>query len=226
MLSEQQFLRISIAATVVVAALGVAFGILSGSFSIAFDGVYSLGDAAMTGLALWVSSLIVKSAQTDALSGRVRNRFTMGFWHLEPIVLMLNGSLLMTVAVYALINAIISILNGGHQLHYGVAITYTATTVLVCAVMAVIGARLNRRLKSDLRVPTLEYGAGSRPKYLRPMGVGNWPHPSSTSVPQQDQQRQGGKYAKRINTIGRADGLGRRVARHCHRADVNSCTGG
>jgi len=149
MLSEQQFLRISIAATVVVAALGVAFGILSGSFSIAFDGVYSLGDAAMTGLALWVSSLIVKSAQTDALSGRVRNRFTMGFWHLEPIVLMLNGSLLMTVAVYALINAIISILNGGHQLHYGVAIAYTATTVLVCVVMAVIGARLNRRLKSD-----------------------------------------------------------------------------
>jgi predicted Co/Zn/Cd cation transporter (cation efflux family) len=149
MWDEQGFLRISIAATVVVAALGVVFGILSGSFSIAFDGVYSLADAAMTGLALWVSSLILMSEKRDAVSGRIRNRFTMGFWHLEPIVLMLNGCLLMTVAVYALINAIISILNGGHELRFGVAIAYSATTVVVCAVMAVMGIRLNRNLKSD-----------------------------------------------------------------------------
>ncbi|MBB3595991.1 putative Co/Zn/Cd cation transporter (cation efflux family) [Rhizobium sp. BK529] len=149
MLSEQGVLRISIAATVVVATLGVVFGILSGSFSIAFDGVYSLADAAMTALALWVSSLIIKSTQSDARSGRIRNRFTMGFWHLEPIVLMLNGCLLMTVGVYALISAIISILNGGHELRFGMAIAYSAATVLVCAVMAVLGIRLNRRIKSD-----------------------------------------------------------------------------
>ena len=37
MLGEQGFLRVSIAATVVVATLGVVFGILSGSFSIATD---------------------------------------------------------------------------------------------------------------------------------------------------------------------------------------------
>ncbi|MDL2408082.1 cation transporter [Rhizobium calliandrae] len=149
MWNEQGFLQISIAATLVVAALGVVFGILSGSFSIAFDGIYSLADAAMTGLALWVSSLIVKSVQIDALSGRIRNRFTMGFWHLEPIVLMLNGCLLMTVASYALINAAMNILNGGHQLHFGVAIDYSAAMVLVCAVMAMMGIRLNRSLKSD-----------------------------------------------------------------------------
>ena len=149
MSNEQGFLRISIAATVVVAALGIFFGILSGSFSIAFDGVYSLADAAMTGLALWVSSLIVQSARNDAKSGRIRNRFTMGFWHLEPIVLLLNGCLLVTVAVYALINAIISILNGGHELHFGAAIVYSGATLVVCAIMAGVGAAVNRRLKSD-----------------------------------------------------------------------------
>ncbi|WP_040678800.1 cation diffusion facilitator family transporter [Rhizobium mesoamericanum] len=149
MWNEQGVLRISIAATMVIAALGIVFGILSGSFSIAFDGVYSLADAALTGLALWVSSLIVKSAQNDALSGRIRNRFTMGFWHLEPMVLMLNGCLLMAVSVYALINAIISVLNGGHELHFGVAIAYSATTVVLCTVVAVIAIRMNRRLKSD-----------------------------------------------------------------------------
>ena len=149
MLSEQGFLRTSIVATVAVAAFGIVFGLLSGSFSIAFDGAYSLADAGMTILALWVSSLIVRSAEADALSGRLRNRFTMGFWHLEPIVLGLNGTLLMAVAIYALINAVITIVYGGNELRFGVAIVYAAVTLVVCMTMAVIGVRANRRLRSD-----------------------------------------------------------------------------
>lgn len=113
MCNEQTFLRASIAATVVVAAFGIILGLLSGSFSITFDGVYSLADAGMTVLALWVSRLIAVSATGGALSGRMRDRFTMGFWHLEPIVLLLNGTLLMAIAVYALINALTSVLKGG-----------------------------------------------------------------------------------------------------------------
>ena len=149
MLSEQGFLVISIVATVAVAVFGIIFGLLSGSFSIAFDGAYSLADAGMTVLALWVSSLIVRSAEADALSGKLRNRFTMGFWHLEPIVLGLNGTLLMTVAIYALINAVITILYGGNELRFNVAILYAAVTLVVCTAMATIGARANRRLRSD-----------------------------------------------------------------------------
>lgn len=149
MFDERSFLRASIAATGVVAAFGIIFGLLSGSFSIAFDGVYSLADAGMTVLALWVSSLIATSAAGDPLSGRMRDRFTMGFWHLEPIVLLLNGTLLMVVAIYALINAVISILKGGHELQFGFAIVYAAFTVLACVIMAITGARVNRKLQSD-----------------------------------------------------------------------------
>lgn len=148
-MGEKGFLRISIAATIVVATLGIVFGFLSGSFSIAFDGIYSLADAAMTALALAVATLIERSARSDARSGRIHNRFTMGFWHLEPIILMLNGSLLMTVAVYALVNSIINMLNGGHELHFGAAIVYSAGTLCVCVAMAVAGSRLNRRIGSD-----------------------------------------------------------------------------
>lgn len=149
MLSEQGVLRVSIAITIAVAAFGIVFGLLSGSFAIAFDGFYSLADAGMTVLALLVSSLIVKSAQGDVLSGKLRNRFTMGFWHLEPMVLGLNGALLIAVAIYALINAITSILNGGHTLEFGFAIIYAVVTLIACVIMAVIGARANRRLQSD-----------------------------------------------------------------------------
>jgi predicted Co/Zn/Cd cation transporter (cation efflux family) len=149
MLNEQRLLRISIYATVVVASFGVVLGLLSGSFSIVFDGVYSLGDAGMTALALWISSLIVRSAQHERPYGRLHGRFTMGFWHLEPIVLLLNGTLLIAVAVYALINAIANILEGGHELRFDYAIIYAAITVVICLTMAWLEGRANRRLQSD-----------------------------------------------------------------------------
>lgn len=149
MLTEQAVLRASIAVTVLVAVSGIVFGILSGSFSIAFDGAYSLADAGMTVLSLWVSNLIVKSATDDALAGKFKKRFTMGFWHLEPMVLGLNGVLLIAVAIYALINAVISVLSGGHDLEFGFAIIYAAITFAACVTMAIIGMGANRRLKSD-----------------------------------------------------------------------------
>ena len=43
--SEQGLLRTSIAVTLFIAIIGIAFGLASGSFSIVFDGVYSLVDA-------------------------------------------------------------------------------------------------------------------------------------------------------------------------------------
>jgi predicted Co/Zn/Cd cation transporter (cation efflux family) len=147
-LGERALLRLSIAATLSIASLGIALGLLSGSFSIAFDGVYSLADAAMTGLALWISSLIASSVQEDASEGRLRSRFTMGFWHLEPIVLLLNGTLLVGVTIYALVNAIAIILSGGHELRFDFAILYAALTLSICAFMAVIERTANRRLGS------------------------------------------------------------------------------
>lgn len=148
-MTEQGFLRASIAVTIFVAALGIVFGLLSGSFSIAFDGAYSLGDAGMTVLALTVSSLVVRSAHGDSLPDVLRNRFTMGFWHLEPIVLGLNGILLMTVAIYALINAVLTIAHGGYETRFDIAIVYAAITFLICTVMAMAGWQVNRRLRSD-----------------------------------------------------------------------------
>jgi predicted Co/Zn/Cd cation transporter (cation efflux family) len=149
LLTEQGVLRASILITFVVAAFGIVFGLLSGSFSIAFDGVFALADAAMTTVALGVSALIVKSAQSDALSGKLRNRFTMGFWHLEPMVLGLNGTILIMVAIYALINAILSIQGGGRELEFGYAILYAATTLVVCLGMAFFDWRANRKIESD-----------------------------------------------------------------------------
>lgn len=147
MLDETNVLRISIAVTLVVALFGIVFGILARSSSIAFDGAYSLADATMTILALIVARLITSTASHN--HGRLHKRFSVGFWHLEPIVLGMNGIVLMSVSVYALINAITSLLAGGHQLEFGYAIIYAAVTLATCLTMAFIGRRANRTIQSD-----------------------------------------------------------------------------
>lgn len=147
--SESGVLQISIAVTLFIAVVGIAFGLASGSFSIMFDGVYSLVDASMSFLALVVVRLITSYATSKQFSPKLRERFTMGFWHLEPMVLALNGILLVGVAVYALINSVSSLLEGGRDLEFSMAIIYAVLTLIVCLLTALIEHRANRRIGSD-----------------------------------------------------------------------------
>src|SRR5260370_14366182 len=121
--AEQRMLRFSIGVTIVVSLFGVAFGLLSGSMSILFDGVFAAIDAAMSGLALFVSRLV---------SGDNTNRrFQFGYWHIEPMVLAVNGGTLMLLCFYAFLNAIGSFLSGARHLHFDLSLIYP---VLVCIV--------------------------------------------------------------------------------------------
>ncbi|QCO15924.1 cation transporter [Azospirillum brasilense] len=149
MTTEQKVLRLSIAVTVLLAGAGILFGLLSGSFAIVFDGIYSLVDASMTMVTLLVSNLIAASTSAGPRRGKLAERFTMGFWHLEPMVLGLNATLLMGAAIYALINAVGSLMTGGRDLAFDHAIVYAAVTVLVAAGMAVFATRANRTVRSD-----------------------------------------------------------------------------
>lgn len=149
MQAEQNVLKISIGVTILIACSGILFGIVTGSFSIAFDGVYSLADASMSTLALVVARLIANDTDPNRGKGKLRARFSLGFWHLEPIVLGLNGILLMSVAVYALINAIISILSGGHALEFDYAILYAAITLVACLTMAIVVRKKNATIRSE-----------------------------------------------------------------------------
>lgn len=146
---ERGILRSSIAVTLVISSLGICFGLISGSYSITFDGVYSLVDASMSLLSLIVVNLITLHTRSTGLSRKLRERFSMGFWHLEPMVLGLNGSLLIGVAVYALVGAISSLLEGGRDLAFGWAIVYAFVTLTACVSIAVVEARANRKVRSD-----------------------------------------------------------------------------
>jgi predicted Co/Zn/Cd cation transporter (cation efflux family) len=107
---EQAVLRHSLVMTVLLAAIGVGFGIVSGSLAIVFDGIGSSIDAAMTFLSLAVARLL---ARGDS------RRFQFGYWHLEPMALALNGGLLMLFCLYGLVTAVGDLLAGGRELDFG-----------------------------------------------------------------------------------------------------------
>lgn len=149
MRNEQQALRVSLVGVLTVSALGIGFGVFSGSFAILFDGIFSLVDAVMSIVSITLAGLIAKSA-ANALSQRTQDRFTMGFWHFEPIVLAVNALLMMSVATYALFQAVSALLSGGREVEFGPAVIYAAVVVVLTSLIGFVESRANRRIRSAL----------------------------------------------------------------------------
>lgn len=138
---EQRLLLYSIAITIVDAAIGITVGLLINSSSIVFDGVYSVVDAAMTGLALGVSVLLAK--------GSTRH-FQFGFWHLEPMLVFLNSLVLALSCGYGFLVALNDLMSGGRAVTFGPGAVYAVVAGFVAlAAGTVIGLRA-RSLGSEL----------------------------------------------------------------------------
>ena len=124
----------------IVASSGILFGLLSGSLAIVFDGLFSVIDVAILMLALAVARLVQREGD---------RRFQHGYWHIEPIVLAFNGSVLMFLCLYAFINAVGSLLAGGRELALDWAIGYAAGSALVTFSMYFHERKENRRIQSE-----------------------------------------------------------------------------
>lgn len=120
---EARLLNRSVAATLLIAGLGVLFGVLASSPAILFDGFFSLLDALITWLTLVVARLV--ASQGD-------RRFQYGFWHLEPLVILLKASVLMFLAAFALLSSVGSLLKGGYEPAFGVALVYALVVAVIC----------------------------------------------------------------------------------------------
>lgn len=138
---EAGLLQISIAATIVIAAAGVVIGLLSGSMSIVFDGLFSSIDAVVTVVTLVVARLLASEGN---------HRFQYGYWHLEPLVLALNSSVLVLLCGYAFLNAVQGLMTGGHALRFDMGVVYAVTIGMICFSMVVYLRRANERIESEL----------------------------------------------------------------------------
>lgn len=137
---EQKTLRASITVTALIALLGVVLGLLSGSTSIVFDGVYSTVDAAMSILALYISRLLMKKGS---------ERFQFGYSHFEPLVAAFNGSILLLLCFYAFIDSVSSFISGGHVIAFDSAALYAGIVCAVCLVFYLYERQIARELDSE-----------------------------------------------------------------------------
>ena len=116
-LHEQGALRRSIIVTTGLGAIGVAWGILSGSQMILLDGVYSFVGVAVSWLLMRASAM----AQAPPSA-----RFPYGREAVTPLAIGIQGFVLLATLVYAAAEAVFMIRAGGSEVTAGWAMAYGA----------------------------------------------------------------------------------------------------
>ncbi|CAB4913630.1 MAG: hypothetical protein F2806_09055 [Actinobacteria bacterium] len=121
--AEQRSLVISLTAAAVVSVVGIAWGLVVSSQIILFDGLYGVIGTVLSGLTLQVSTLVKRGPSA---------RYPFGREALGPLVLGVQGLVLVGAFSYAVIDAIQIILSGGGDTHLGAALIY--------AILAFVGS--------------------------------------------------------------------------------------
>ncbi|MGE8352124.1 MAG: cation diffusion facilitator family transporter [Pseudomonas protegens] len=138
---EQALLKQSTVLMFAVAIAGIVTGFVSGAQSILFDGFFSLIATFIKVLMLITAKLIAKESN---------HRFQFGFWHLEPMVLLIEGSFLLLIAIYAFLNGVFGIINGGREVELGMVIFYAGFFAVTEFAYFFYVRRRNRKLRSSL----------------------------------------------------------------------------
>jgi predicted Co/Zn/Cd cation transporter (cation efflux family) len=77
-------------------------------------------------------------------------RFQYGYWHLEPLVLVLRDSILVVACIYAAVDAVKSLTSGGHAVEYGWAALCAGVLCVIGLAMTLFLFRRARQLKSPM----------------------------------------------------------------------------
>lgn len=119
---ELRLLKQSTIVMALVAVIDTFFGIAAASQSILFDGLFSAVAAAIKMLMFITARLIPREGSP---------RFQYGYWHLEPIALLVESGFLLVLAIYAMTSGIVGVMSGGHTIDFGIAALYAAVCAFV-----------------------------------------------------------------------------------------------
>lgn len=138
---EQRLLRLSIYVTLASSAASVVFGLWLSSKAIVFDGIYEVIDAGMTAIALFATRLIARGEDS---------RFQYGYWHLEPMLALVNGIVLFFVCLYALVDGVNGLITGGRAVQFGAGVIYAGLSAILSFALYAYVRRGSRGLGSQL----------------------------------------------------------------------------
>ena len=138
---EQFVLKVSMYSALILAVFGIGFGILVQSMAVIFDGFVALVSVGLGALSVVTSRYIYK--EDDDI-------FQYGYVRFEPMVNLFKSLVLVFVCIYAFINAIQSILNGGSHVELGGAVIYSLCAFIFCVIIFAYTFVYVRILESDL----------------------------------------------------------------------------
>lgn len=157
MARERHALQVSIAASVALGIIGVAWGIVSGSQVILLDGLFSVIGIATSWMLLRASALAV---------GGPSRSYPFGREAITPLVIGVQGVIMGATLVYAAAEALLTILRGGSDVAPIPAIAYGVLVTIACAAAWV----WLRRSAGGSEIITAET-AGWRVALLRGIGM-------------------------------------------------------
>lgn len=138
---EERLLWQSAAMMTLVAVAGTFMGLISHSYAILLDGIFSF-------VAVIIKLMMIA---TSKLTAKENSRlFQFGYWQFEPLVLIAEGSFTLILVVYAGVTALMSLLNGGHEMNFGLAIWYGVFFSVADTAYYLYVKRINKRLRSNL----------------------------------------------------------------------------
>ncbi|MFZ2041048.1 MAG: cation diffusion facilitator family transporter [Desulfobacterales bacterium] len=138
---EQRTLTLSIGGVLTVAVGSIAYGLYLKSDVVILNGIFSLFSLIGAGLSLLAAKLVVKPED---------RRFPFGYSHVEPLVLSVNGFMVLVICVYALINGLEGIRAGGNPVDTEGVIWFSLVSGAVCLAVWVYERRVARRIDSLL----------------------------------------------------------------------------
>ncbi|MGF1723685.1 cation diffusion facilitator family transporter [Photobacterium nomapromontoriensis] len=146
---ERLALKMSLAGTVLLASLGVGYGLYVGSNAILLDGMFSLLSMGMTGLSLYTAYLVSKPDD---------KYFQFGYAHIEPLINVVNGLLILITCIFAFINGVQTIVSGGHEIVLEHAMVYAVLSTFCCFAIYFAETHIAKSEQSELvRVDSQEW---------------------------------------------------------------------
>jgi predicted Co/Zn/Cd cation transporter (cation efflux family) len=121
--TERWSLSLSVSCGVILAALGIVIGVVTGSQIILFDGFYTFLGIGLSSMALRVSHLVARGPTL---------RYPFGREALTPLVIAIEGVALLATCIYAAFNAVLTIFDGGSKVPAGWALAYAALAFVIC----------------------------------------------------------------------------------------------
>lgn len=149
--SEQRVLRVSMLVGVALCILGIGWGIVGGSQMILFDGVYALVGISLTWISLWASR-IVEAGPTA--------RYPWGREALTPMVIAFQGIPLFATCVYAVVDAVATIRDGGSEVTGASGVGYGLIS-LAAAVVAYLWIRRHAAHSDLMSAEATQWMAGA-----------------------------------------------------------------